>query len=86
VPEDAGIEPRTVATLALAIGRSTVITRLDLIHNDKYQSALPPKGFLTILNKLVFKTGFATHSNGRDFVPYNLQKVGPPAPLQFYSN
>jgi hypothetical protein len=32
VSEDAGIEPRTVATTALAVKRSTI--RLDLIHDS----------------------------------------------------
>ncbi len=32
--EDAGIEPRTVATLALAVGRS-IAARLDLIHREQ---------------------------------------------------
>jgi hypothetical protein len=38
VSEDAGIQPRTVATLALAVRRSTVSTRLDLIHSLKTET------------------------------------------------
>jgi hypothetical protein len=33
--EDAGIEPRTVATTALAVVRRTKTTRLDLIHSTR---------------------------------------------------
>jgi hypothetical protein len=33
VSEDAGIEPRTFATLGLAVGRSFYCTRLDLINH-----------------------------------------------------
>jgi hypothetical protein len=32
VSEDAGIEPRTVATSVLAVRRSIIYNRLDLIH------------------------------------------------------
>ncbi len=32
VPEDVGIEPRTVATTTLAVRRSNQTTRLDLVH------------------------------------------------------
>jgi hypothetical protein len=45
VSEDAGIEPRTVATLALAVIADSLTPRLDLIHY-KYHTgtvALPPQ-------------------------------------------
>ena len=41
--EDAGIEPRTVATLALAIRRSTI--RLDLIHTLNINLPFPQRVF-----------------------------------------
>ncbi len=53
--EDAGIEPRTVATLALEVRTNALITRLDLIHLGQNSSTSarshPPRLDLTHLSQ-----------------------------------
>ncbi len=66
VSEDAGIEPRTVATTTLAVRRSTLATRLDLIHTRLVLIHARPDliHFLHISETLYFECAYVLYSSG----------------------